>query len=157
MNNLNPELLKAAPENEAELWDCSEDTELLIHYEQHGAIEAYLDEALYNLPIKEWPEKITVYGFARKKLKLDRLSARILERLLEDIDEDYGNPEEATTETEAMKKAAEEFVNKVAAEYQVWSCKRVTSEDINVMEWVKENEPQWLSEAQTGIPMEVVA
>jgi hypothetical protein len=131
--NINPKI---------EYWDCSEDAELLTWDNPNTAIEMHLDQ----VPKDEWPEKITVFGFARETLKLSNESARVLEQLLGSLDEVYGNPEKATTETEGMKKAAEEFVQKVAAEYQVWSCKRVTSEEINVMEWVKEHAPGWLTE-----------
>jgi hypothetical protein len=133
-------------EQKIEFWDCSEDSEILSYENENDAIEYYLDDYLHALPIAEWPEKITLYGFVRETLKLGNEAARILEQLLEGLDEEYGNPEKATTETEGMKKAAEEFVQKVAAEYQVWSCKRVASEEINVMEWVKEHCPQWLTE-----------
>jgi hypothetical protein len=129
-----------------EFWDCSEDAELLGHESQDAAIEAYLDEALYNTPIKEWPKTVSVFGFAREKPKFNLLPARTLERVLEDLDEDYGNPEEATAETEGMKLAAEEFIQKIAAEYTVWSCKRVATEEISVMDWVKEHAPHWLEQ-----------
>lgn len=129
-------------EQKIEFWDCSMDAEQLSWDEQNVAIEMHLDQ----IPKDEWPETLTVYGFVRETLKLGNEAARILEQILESLDENYGNPEEATAETEGMKKAAEEFVQKVAAEYQVWSCKRVASEEINVMDWVKEHAPQWLAE-----------
>jgi hypothetical protein len=129
-----------------EMWDCSEDAEELSHIDQHDAIESYLDEALYNLPIAEWPETITAYGFARMQVSYPNLPDHALEAVVERLDEEYGSPNEATTITPKMKEAAAEFVQKILAEYQVWSCKRVASEEINVMEWVKENAPGWLTE-----------
>lgn len=129
-----------------ELWDCSEDAETLHYYEQHDAIEAYLDQALYKVPVSEWPETITVYGFARMEIKDSRLPEIALESVIERLDEEYGSPDEETTITPEMKTAAEEFVQKILAEYTVWSCERKTSVEINVMEWVKENAPSWLEE-----------
>jgi hypothetical protein len=138
---------------EIEFWDCSEDAELLGHESKDDAIEARLDEELYDIHVESWPKTVTVYGFAREVPKWDREAQRVLDRFLEDLDEPYGNPEEATDQTDAMLVAAKEFVEKIKAEYQVWSCRRVTSEEINVMEWVKEHCPHWLDEPKTSIPL----
>jgi hypothetical protein len=125
-----------------EFWDCSDQTEILMWDNLNEAVEMHLDDR----PRDEWPEMLTVYGYAREIPEWSRWPARVLERLLESLDDDYGNPEDATAETDGMKLAAEEFIRKVAAEYQVWSCKRVATEEINVMDWVKEHAPHWLEQ-----------
>lgn len=124
-----------------EFWDCCEEVEILTWTERDEAIEMHLDDR----PRDEWPETLTVYGFARETPNWQRHAKRVLENLIEDLDEPYGNPEEATAITPAMEQASTEFVNRIKAEYRVWSCKKVTSEEINVMEWVKENNPEWLA------------
>lgn len=137
-----------------ELWDCSEDAEELHHYDQRDAIEAYLDQALYKVPIDQWPKTVTVYGFARMEVKDSRLPDIALEAVIERLDEEYGSPDEETTITPEMETAAQEFIKKILAEYTVWSCERKTSADINVMDWVKENAPNWLEpESQNPIPL----
>lgn len=123
-----------------EFWDCSDSIEILMWDNFNLAVEMHLDDR----PRDEWPERLTVYGYARQTPKWEHLPQRVLDRFLEDLDEDYGNPEEATTQTEAMLVAAKEFVEKINAEYTVWSCKRVATEEINVMDWVKEHAPNWL-------------
>ena len=130
-----------------EYWDCSDQSEILHYTEFNDAIEYHLDA----VPNIEWPETLTVYGFAREiaKPNIKWISERALEAVIEGLDEDYGNPEEQSDWTNEMKNDATEFVQKVIANYQVWSCKQVTSEEINVMDWVKEHRPDWLEEFKT--------
>lgn len=74
---------------------------------------------------KEWPMK--VYVFKRMNHWRDRVSfaENYLERILEDLDEEYGDPEgDATRPSDAMKRAALAFVDSVFKEYEPWNCER---------------------------------
>lgn len=68
------------------------------------------------------PVEILVF----RKMKVtgvDRLALHVIEQLLEDLDEDYGDPGDNSTEpTEGMKAAAKAFVEAVVKEYKVWTC-----------------------------------
>lgn len=128
--------------SEIEFWDCSEDAEHLSWTSENEAIEMFLDQ----LPRDEWEEKTTVHGFVRETPNWDRCAEHALESVLEWLDGDYGDPDEATEETPTMKQAASEFVQKIKAEYEIWSCKKVTSIEVNTMEWVKEHCPHWLED-----------
>ena len=40
------------------------------------------------------------------------------------------------------------FVEAVISEYEVWSCRPVKTETINVHAWIIENAPEWLEETK---------
>ena len=66
-----------------------------------------------------WPVKILV--FERRKVCCE--PGDVLERVLEEFDEEYGNPDgEYTEPTEKMKEAAKAFVEVVETEYISWQC-----------------------------------
>ncbi len=67
-------------------------------------------------------EPVEVRVFRRMKVNSARLADRLLEWFLEDLDEDYGDPENPTVETVPMKAAASQFVQAVLKEYVVWNC-----------------------------------
>ncbi len=121
-------------------WD-SEDTEHLTHTDRDEAIEGILDGT------GKLPEKIEICGYARMVPNAESAATRILERLLEDLDMDYGDPAGSNTDaTSAMKEAAKEFVTAVLDEYSIWACDLVKRETVDVMPWVKGNCPEWLEQ-----------
>lgn len=133
----------------ADYYDCVDSSELLRHKSEDDAIEGYLDE----IEREKWPERLRVYGFARATIdeaSRARWSAAILEDLLERIDGDeFGDPEDATEPSPAMKVAARRFVDEVVSDYKVWSCEVCGSREIEVMPWVRKHCPHWL-EAEEG-------
>ncbi len=60
----------------------------------------------------------------------------MIEFLLESLDEEYGNPDEWSSGTQAMEEAAEGFVRAVVAEYSVWSCDREEATVVDVKKWM---------------------
>ena len=124
-----------------EYWD-SEDEERLTHTDREEAIESILDD------IGKLPEKIEICGFARMKLpEAESLATDVLERLLEGLDEDYGDPEgDYTNGTAEMKEAAVKFIATVLDEYVSWACEIVKRETVDVAAWVKKNRPDWLEQ-----------
>ena len=65
-----------------------------------------------------------------------------IERLIEHLDEEHGDPDESTLITPTMRAAAQLFVDTVLAEYLVWSCEEVIDgewpKDIDLATWQKE-------------------
>ncbi len=116
-------------------WDCHKHQERLYHDNVADAIYAYLDDIRPN----ELPEKITVYGWVR--VEVDEPDAKyVVERILEDIDEEYGDPDGDTPEiTPKMLEASKELIKVVMSEYECWACEEVTEEEIIVADWMKEN------------------
>jgi hypothetical protein len=108
---------------------CDQDEERLTFTDPDEAIENYLDDLDDPLP-----EEVTVYGFApiQATRSVDAIAGGHLEALLESLDEEYGDPGDRT------------YVAAVLAEYKPWACEQVSSEAVNVREWVKEHAPHWL-------------
>lgn len=133
-------------DNEIVFWDCC-DSEELYHSDKDEAIEAFLDG--FMLPVmkpEDWaavPKTIEVSGYVRAKVDRN-LDGIPLEHILELLDEDYGNPDAETKPTKRMKEAEKEFLKVVLEEYFVWNCEKVCKEEVNTMEWILENNPEWL-------------
>ena len=95
------------------------------------------------------PETITVVGYDPMKINTKNMAENILERLLEDLDEDCADPDgDNTKPTEAMKKAADEFIEKIVAEYHVWNCEGVCEKTVRIKDYVSDED---LKERGIGI------
>ena len=124
-------------------WSVTED-ERLTHTDRDDAILLYLD----TYDVAHLPATITVTGYARMNVSVRADLA--LERVLEVMDEEYGDPDgDGNEPTPAMIAAAETFARAIEAEYVPWWCVPVHSETVDVLEWVREHEPQWLDECVT--------
>jgi len=135
----------AKTERKIEVWG-KEDDEQLTHTEMDDAVESILEDMEGD--IKDLPETIEVCGFAHVVVNVKKEAEGILERLLEGLYEDYGNPDGDSTDiTDTMKEASETFVAAVLEEYTVWACEIIKRETINVQEWIKANRPDWLETA----------
>ena len=73
----------------------------------------------------DWPLKVKVY----KRMSLGgvdltlTIATTALERTLDDLDENYGDPDgDYSDPTEAMKSAARAFARAVLADYVPWAC-----------------------------------
>jgi hypothetical protein len=139
-------------EREIVFWSCDDAPEELSSDCREDAIEQHLDD-LYDPKLSQkenndaLPDEIEVYGYARMDVmaKVVRIAARALDKVLEDLDEEFSGPYEPYTKpTEKMQAYAETFARAIAAEYNPWMCERVCTETVNVMEWIKENNPEWL-------------
>lgn len=126
----------------------SADDERLTHTELDDAIESMLDGMD---DINDLPATIEVCGFARMAPNAKHEAAGVLERLIEILDEEYGDPDGGyAVATDSMKVAAEEFVTTVLDEYTVWACELVQRQTVNCRLWIKENRPDWLEENDNG-------
>jgi len=131
--------MKTEDGREVEYWDCL-DSEELTHLSPDDAVEEWYDQVGSG----DLPESIVVHGYARMPFDVD--PERILERVLEDLDEEHGDPNgqcDSTTKAQdaVLREAAKTFAAVVVANYSPWACERVTSETVNIKEWVRENVP----------------
>ena len=129
-------------ERKIAFYDCSKYAEVLEHRDRDEAISCYLDD----IEPEHWPETVTVTAYAPMELP-SNVQAWLspLDDMLETMDEEYGNPEGDATEPSATLREAERvFVEAVVAEYHVWMHEDISTEEVNVAEWVAQNEPQWL-------------
>jgi hypothetical protein len=131
--------------NKAKYWGLY-NQELLVHTNPEEVIEEYvdqMDEITEELLVKVG--ELIVYGYV--PMKISSFSPSIcLDRLIEDLDEEYGNPNgDPFTATEAMKKAETKFLTVVKKEYTPWACEcNGEKHVVNLLQWVKENRPDLL-------------
>lgn len=118
----------------------------IVYWTRDDAAESLysdsIEEELEDWAAQIWPdpmpETIEVYGYARvEDPPAEHFSFSILDRLLEDLDDEHADPNGGgTLPTDAMKAAALEFVEKVLAEYHVWSCDRVATATVRVSDFL---------------------
>lgn len=117
-------------EREADLWGVN-DPERMNADTPNEAIGCYLEEC----GPERMPETVTLQGFRRMQ-PTENDCGYPLERVLERLDEEHGDPDErGTTPTPKMLEAEKAFKAAILAEYKVWSCEEIYSEEVNVREW----------------------
>lgn len=131
-----------------DFWAIS-DTETLQHELVEDAVREYLDDFMSpHMTQEDWdrlPETFEVLGYNRMTPNVE-CYCRMLEDLLEYLDEEFGNPNgDPTQPTPGMQQAEKEFIEKVLKEYEVYQCEysgdKVT---ISTIDWIREHEPEWL-------------
>ncbi len=123
------------------LWSCDNGDENLTHGDIHDAIEKELedrDDPLIGT--------LTVYGYARMTPDVERPANRVVDDLIEHLDEDYGSPDDATEVTASMRAASRTFVQAILSEYSVWGCEEVCQREVDVADWVQRHRPDWLKD-----------
>jgi hypothetical protein len=141
--------------SEPVFWTCDDNAENLCHTDVDEAVDEFLDN-FFELRepaaagMDRMPETITVYGFSRMKLGANEPDADlIVERILEDLDEEMGDPDggfqpfDAEGEA-AVKEKALALVAEIRARYRAWACEQTTTVEVNVKAWIAENHPEWL-------------
>ena len=120
------------------IWGCDPDAEVLSDHTREEAIESFLDGR------DLWEGTIQVYGYARMiPERGDWAVDNVIEALMEGTWEELHDPENGPEITEGMIEAAKVFVAAMAKELHVWACEIITSEDVDVAEWIKKNRPDW--------------
>lgn len=142
-------------EDNVVFWDCL-DSERLSHTDPYDAIEDYFATTYdADLTVEEFKAELEtltleVKGYARGALTprlRERLAEEALETLLETLEYNYGDPEgNPSAPTKSMRAAALKFVDAVFAEFDVWACSPVVTEQVNALAWVQEHHPEWLIE-----------
>ena len=122
-------------------WNCSEDEEILTHETKNNAIEEFLD----NIDPNEQEETITVYGYVRMVApKPDMEDAVTLVGDWFDTNWEELQGEDGPDILNSTYEAALVFLTVLHKEYVPWACEQVTSEEVNVAEWIAANRPDWL-------------
>lgn len=129
---------------ECAFWDAHQ-RETLVHADIHDAVEDYVD-GMGELPADE-EATVRVTGY-NPQSAAGFLDGSVLERALESLDEEFGDPNagEYTQPTEAMRAAEAAFISAVLAEYHVWTCDKVVDVDVPILPWVREHRPDWLED-----------
>lgn len=122
-----------------EFWTSKLRPEHLTHTTIREAVAEYADECHPN-PL---PEELVAFGYARTELPAAELLARrVLADVLEGLDDEHGDPEEATEPNDAMKAAAIVFAQAIRAEYRVFTCEPVTQQVVRVSEYLTRPYPE---------------
>lgn len=98
------------------------------------AMQEYVDDVDHS----KWDKQVEIYRYEPMKIsdaQKQRWSEWALENLIENLDEEHGDPDGETTITKEMETAAREFVDKVIAGYHVWSCEKVETIKVDLVEW----------------------
>ena len=121
-------------------WSVDPHAELLAHKSIKSAVEAVIDHLLYEQQYNDRPvpETIEVYGYARMDVGVN--PARVLEQVLEDLDEEHADPsgEWQSSPTSAMAWAAERLCRIVEQQYQSWMCEQVERKTVRVADYVED-------------------
>ena len=124
------------------LWGQPDD-EVIQGADRNDGIRRALEE-IGEQSGDELPAHIEIQEYERMAVTLSGVYT--LERLLESLDEEDGNPDGPTEPTPAMVVAEAAFHAAVLAEYKSWNVESVpgTLERVDVREWIQEHDPGWL-------------
>ena len=106
-------------------------------------LTAVWDEAVEDLLNRMWPEhfpdNVEIATFKRAKIKPDGFNP--LGHMLEQLDEEYADPDQAgdTSPTKAMLQAERTFITTVLAEYRPHQMEQDTTETVDVRKWLERN------------------
>jgi hypothetical protein len=126
--------------SERRYWAVLGTEERLVYTTVDEAIEHWLDA----MPAAEFVDTVTVQEFAPVRAEISPDS--VLDFVLENLDEEYGDPDGDQTErTLAMQTAEQAFINTILAEYEPWNCAPTgRTAQVAALEWVREHRPNWL-------------
>lgn len=114
-----------------------EDTEIL-QSDVQTAVEDYL--CRIDIELLLLPKEVTLNVYT--KSKIEYYSLNILDNIIENLEEKYGNPDNEFIITDRLNAAEKEFVKILIEEYEPWVCHHKYSEILNLHEWISDN--NWL-------------
>jgi hypothetical protein len=117
------------------LWGGYEDEDL-THETADEAIEAIIDD--WDPPDDK---TISVWEYKRRELPpVEDLRDTLMDWLRDDLDPEYGDPEQSTDFPNEVIIAAERFAQVVRREWPVWTMERTENKiEANVGEWKRKN------------------
>ncbi len=127
--------------------DCNDNVERLTHESIDDAVRDQLD----GWDVALWPDALPVYGWKRMHYEFD--ADRILDRAIEDADEEHGDPDgDGSEPNAAMLAAAQAFAEALQREYVPWCCEQVAEAtvEVEVAGWVREHEPKWCADPEVA-------
>lgn len=131
--------------DEIAYWTCG-DGESLSYETLDEVVEGHLD----GLDVDYWPDVLEVQGYRREVIGEEEINALIfgvLELVYEELDNDYGDPEERAPENPKDVEAAQRFVREVVSRFHVWRCSPTGNPlSVNVADFVTENCGAWLED-----------
>lgn len=134
---------------EPKFWGFPDDYRLTCT-DPDEVIDRWLDDA-WPTRIDDLPATVEVAGFVPKTVDAAALADSVLERMLEDLDDEYGDPDryDYTEPTPEMRAAAQAFAEVVVADYSVWQCREVERMTVDVRAWIAAHAPDYAAECET--------
>jgi len=104
----------------------------------HTSLDEYLHDFVHDYD-EDLPNEITVSKFAVQEIPERKFE--VLERLLEDLDDEYSDPDNVTNTkpTEAMKQAEKDFISVMRKEYRNHWLDPVEKIKVNLRDWCRKN------------------
>jgi len=128
--------------------------ETFTHTDPDDAVEAYLD----SVAGCTLPETVVVHRYRRNvisKTDVENGAESSLGQLLENFDEEYGDPDEGSICSDEMKSIMLEATQKIADLYTVWHCDEVGEPiEVDTAAWIREHAPNWMENEQTRVEVE---
>lgn len=126
----------------------------LLHKTVDEAVEHYLEEA--QVARVEPGSKLVVHKYAREPVKEPSFGSSMfspLEAVLGQLDDRYGDPEDASTATEHMLELERAFIAAVTKAYVPWSCVQTPyCLEVDLHEWCAEHRPELVGEPAAADP-----
>lgn len=103
-----------------------------------SSIEELLDDFLASADPGHLPITVEVVRFERDAIPRDIMAGRVLEYLLESLDEMYGDPDSSTKPTARMLAMEKRFIAGIVQQYRVWTMHPVERRTIVLDDWCME-------------------
>lgn len=126
-------------------YTCEDGAERINHRDAEEAVQEFIEGMMPS----EWPLTMKVYAYQRSEIpdkEWTRLEEWLVEAAMEQIDEDYGDPDglhdTLTKESqEAVEKAFANAVEVMRKHYVPWNCDRAPQHDVevSVLEFLRDN------------------
>ena len=116
------------------------------------AVESFLDTIDDEYFQQLCFEKVWLRIFVYEQKEVPRVDGQnILDRVLEDMDEDYlAEWMDPTDATDDMYEAVEQFIERIRDEYpqRAYTCPNNKHIEVNVLEWAVKNNPHWIKKIE---------
>jgi len=126
-------------------YSCSPHDERFTHTELDTAVEEYL--SYFDPPL---PTTVMVRRYEPKTITAEEANSwahDLLGQLIEQVDEEYGDPEEPTECESSWIALMRETVGNILRGYTVWTCEEVKPATVvDTAAWIRQHHPQWLEE-----------
>lgn len=112
------------------LYSCDRDADRLVHMEPYEAVDEWIANQAYDDGTAPLPAEVTVYEWKPTKV---RLPSAGLDAVVEEMDEEYGDPEDSEFTPTPLMRAVEDLMCEVILrQYRPWMCDFVGEHVVSV-------------------------
>ena len=126
----------------AEFQDCLWGGENCDRF-HYTTLDDAITDAVEGMP--STPDTVEIFAMRRITVDPGFVSAvGVIDHILENLDDEYGDPDCASDPTDAMRLAAENLCAVVLREYVPYTMEKVLAVRVNTADWIKANRSQCL-------------